>query len=422
MPRSTSIPAFFFATLCLALTIYLFNVIDGQENRNILLGAMLVEGMALSWLIWNFTQPQDAQEASPIPVPRSRPLEVIPVGPTPTPKPRPPYQHRPLQPTRPPARNGNPLPPPPVIPRRTVSLPEAPDLPLPQPGRSHTRPTEPAPVPNTPRPQRLPIKLDDLLPPAPPSTPNPSPAPPHPPRPQANPTPQGRPKRPRKFAHFSGDSANLPAKIALTELQLCCDILSLGYACAASDGPVSTDEDEHLQGWLWCVLENTSDKDASTLHQALVQTAEQCKARGKQKLEAITVLAESIRATGEKKLIQAAGELCGEIVAHDGRLDPGEYATLSTALKGLGVRNVKASKIADELLSADDEIAELLEELGIIPRTPVADRERKLSIEWSRQNARMQAVTDSAKREEMRRRMELIQRIRDLYREIDRHG
>jgi hypothetical protein len=34
----------------------------------------------------------------------------------------------------------------------------------------------------------------------------------------------------------------------------------------------------------------------------------------------------------------------------------------------------------------------------------------------------MQAVTDSGKREEMRRRMELIQRIRDLYREIDRHG
>lgn len=205
-------------------------------------------------------------------------------------------------------------------------------------------------------------------------------------------------------------------------MQLCCDILSLGYACAASDGPVSTDEDEHLQGWLWCVVENAADKDASTLHQALVQTSEQCKTRGKQKLEAITALAESIRATGEKKLIQAAGELCGEIVAHDGRLEPGEYATLSTALKGLGVRNVKASKIADELLSADDEIAELLEELDISPRTAVADRERKLSVEWSRQNARMQAVTDSAKREEMRRRMELIQRIRDLYREIDRHG
>jgi hypothetical protein len=34
----------------------------------------------------------------------------------------------------------------------------------------------------------------------------------------------------------------------------------------------------------------------------------------------------------------------------------------------------------------------------------------------------MQAVTDARKREEMRRRMELIQKIRDLYREIDRHG
>jgi hypothetical protein len=182
-------------------------------------------------------------------------------------------------------------------------------------------------------------------------------------------------------------------------LQLCCDILSLGYACASSDGPVSTDEDEHLQAWLWCVVENTTDKDAAAMHQALIQTSESC-----------------------KKLLQASGELCGEIVAHDGRLEPGEYATLSTALKGLGVRNIKAAKIADELLSGDDEIAELLEELDIETKTPSEERERKLSIEWSRQNARMQAVTDSGKREEMRRRMELIQRIRDLYREIDRHG
>jgi hypothetical protein len=158
------------------------------------------------------------------------------------------------------------------------------------------------------------------------------------------------------------------------------------------------------------------------MHQALIQAAESCKTRGKQKLEAVATLAESIRSTGEKKLIQASGELCGEIVAHDGRLEPGEYATLSTALKGLGVRNIKAAKIADELLSGDDEIAELLEELDIETKTPSEERERKLSIEWSRQNARMQAVTDSGKREEMRRRMELIQRIRDLYREIDRHG
>jgi tellurite resistance protein len=205
-------------------------------------------------------------------------------------------------------------------------------------------------------------------------------------------------------------------------LQLCCDILCLGYACAASDGPVSTEEDDHLQGWLWCVVENTSDQEATTIHQALVQASEQCKIRGKQKLEVVTKLGEAIRATGEKKLIQAAAELCGEIVAHDGRLEPGEYATLSTALKGLGVRNIKAAKIADELLSGDDEIAELLEELDIETKTPSEERERKLSIEWSRQNARMQAVTDSGKREEMRRRMELIQRIRDLYREIDRHG
>ena len=421
MARSTSIPAFFYATLCLGLTIYVFNVADDQQHRNILLGAMLAQGLAVSGLIWSVAQPEEARETAAIPIPRSRPLEVIPAGPTSTPKPRLPYQHRPLQPTRPPARSSNPLPPPPVIPRRTVSLPAAPDLPLPQPGRSHSRPPDPTPAPDSPRPQRLPIKLDDLLPPAPPSTQNPVPATPPPSRPQPNPTPQGRPKRPRKFANFTGDSGVLPAKITLTEMQLCCDILCLGYACAASDGPVSTEEDNHLQGWLWCVVENTSDHQAATIHQALTQASEQCKIRGKQKLESVTKLGESIRATGEKKFIQAAAELCGEIVAHDGRLEPGEFATLSHALSALGTKSIKASKIAKELLADDEEIKKMLSELGIHPRTPVDERERKLFVAWNRENGRMEAIKDTSMREAMRRRMGLLIRIRDLYRELDQH-
>lgn len=422
MPRSTSIPALFFATLCLGLTIYLFNVADNQQHRNILLGFMLGLGSAISWLIWSVAQPEEAEETATIPVPGSRPLEVIPAGPTPTPKPRPPYQHRPLQPTRPPARNSNPLPPPPAIPRRTVSLPASPDLPEPQPGRSNNRPPESVPHPSTPRPQGRPIRLGDLLPPAPPSSSSPPPIVPPPPRPHAAPNAQGRPKRPRKFASFSGESCQLPAKISLTEMQLCCDILCLGYACAASDGPVSTEEDDHLQGWLWCVVENTSDQEATTIHQALVQASEQCKIRGKQKLEVVTKLGEAIRATGEKKLIQAAAELCGEIVAHDGRLEPGEFATLSHALSALGTKSIKASKIAKELLNDDEEIKAMMAELGIHSRTSVEERERKLSIAWSKENARMQAITDATRREAMRLRMELIQRIRDLYRELDQHG
>lgn len=422
MPRSTSIPAFFFATLCLGLTIYLFNVADGQEHRNILLAAMLVEGLALSWLIWSVAQPPEVQDASAIPLPRSRPLEIIPAVPITTPKPRPHYQHRPLQPSRPPARSSNPLPSLPAIPRRTVTLPSAPELPEPQPGRSQNRAPEAVPRPNTPRPQGQPIRLGDLLPPAPSSSSNPAPVAPRPPRPEIVPTAQGRPKRPRKYARFSGNSSDLPAKISLTELQLCCDTLCLGYACAASDGPVSTEEDDHLQGWLWCVVENASDRDAATIHQAMVQTAEQCKARGKLKLEAVTKLGEAVRSTGEKKFIQAAAELCGEIVAHDGRLEPGELATLSHALNALGTKSVKASKIAKELLGDDEEINEMLAELGIHGRTSTEERERKLSVAWSKENARMQAITDAARREAMRLRMELIQRIRDLYRELDQHG
>ena len=50
------------------------------------------------------------------------------------------------------------------------------------------------------------------------------------------------------------------------------------------------------------------------------------------------------------------------------------------------------------------------------------DRERILSIAFDRENKRMQTVADSDKREKMRQKMKLIQRIRDLYRELDQHG
>lgn len=420
MPRSASIPASLLAFLSLSLTIYLFIIAEFQQDRNILLGFLAGEGIFVTWLAWSFSQSDDTAEPEPIPVPRARQPEVMPAGPTYAPQPRPPYQHRPLQPTRPPSRASDPLPSPSVSARRNVSLPPLPDLTPPQPGQSNTRiPTTTLPR-NTRKPLKPVIRLGDLLPPAPPKIPPPTI--PTTPRPQPTPSSQGRPKRPRKYAKFAGNSADLPTKIALSELKISCDILTLGYACASSDGPVTTEEDDHLQGWSWCVIDNTSDKDAEAFAQALNEAANLAKNKGKQRLEAITMLAESIRATGVKKLIQSAAELCGEIVEHDGRLQPGEFATLAAAFKGLGVKSTKATKIATQLLANDDEISEMLAELEIYPRTPTADRELKLSLAWSRENGRMQAVSDAGRREEMRHRMELIQKIRDIHREMDIHN
>jgi hypothetical protein len=170
---------------------------------------------------------------------------------------------------------------------------------------------------------------------------------------------------------------------------------------------------------MWCVIENTSKQDSHAFLQRLTEVADQSKMRGKQKLDTVTTLGEAIRGTGEKKLTQAAGALCGEVIELDGRLEPGEFATLSVAFKALGLRNTKAAKIAKELLSNDSDISDLKDELGVEGTTSKQDRERILSVAWNRENARMQSVTDSFKREEMRQRMKLIQRIRDLYRELD---
>jgi|GEM_PF-2884642 len=423
MTRSTSNLAcqILLALIPLGLTGFFFVNVQDVPSRNTLLIFLLAEALAVAWFCWRLTLPFPESERLPIHIPKTRPVEALPPIHNRPPLPRAPYSHRPLEPQRPPARTSDPIATAPKPTLRSPKLPPLPTLSIPQPGRTNTRTPEPTPRPATPKPIRQPIRLDDLLPPAPPkSTPTPTAAPT--PKPRPAPSSQSRPLRPAKYANFSEPSSYLPATIALGELNLCSDILSLGYACATSDGPVTSEEDTHLLSWMWCVIENTTITDAPAFLQKLTEVANQSKMQGKQKLDAVTGLGVAIRATGEKKLIQAAGALCGEIIELDGRLEPGEFATLSMALKALGLRNTKAAKIAEELLSNDSDISDLKEELGLDESTSRDDRERILSVAWNRENARMQAVTDSFRREEMRQRMKLIQKIRDLYRELDQHG
>ena len=423
MTRSTSNLAcqILLALIPLGLTGFFFVNVQDVPSRNALLIFLLAEVFALAWFCWRPTLLFPESERLPIHIPKTRPVEALPPIHNRPPLPRAPHSHRPLEPQRPPARTSDPIPTAPKPTLRSPKLPPLPTLSIPQPGRTNTRTPEPTPRPATPKPIRQPIRLDDLLPPAPPkSTPAPTASPA--PKPRPTPTSQSRPLRPAKYADFSGDSNDIPATIALTELNLCSDILSLGYACATSDGPVTSEEDTHLLSWMWCVIENTSKQDSHAFLQRLTEVANQSKMRGKQKLDAVTTLGEAIRKTGEKKLIQAAGALCGEVIELDERLEPGEFATLSVALKALGLRNTKAAKIADALLSNDSDISDLKEELELDESTSMDDRERILSIAFDRENKRMQTVADSDKREKMRQKMKLIQRIRDLYRELDQHG
>jgi hypothetical protein len=167
------------------------------------------------------------------------------------------------------------------------------------------------------------------------------------------------------------------------------------------------------------LIEKTSDNDSHSFAKALGDIQSQATMSGKKKLNIVSELANSIRETGEKRFIQCAGYLCTEVIAWDDRLELGEFSTLSTALKHLAIRNIKAQKIAEELLFNDDEISELKDELGIDAYTTSTERESIISCEWSKLNGRMNVIKDSDQRNEMKRRMLLIQKIRDLYREIE---
>ena len=89
MPRSASIAAGLLGLLSLALTLYLFNSAELPQDRNILLGFLIGEGIYFTWLVWSFAQPEETTEPDPIPLPRARQPEVIPTVPTYAPLPRP---------------------------------------------------------------------------------------------------------------------------------------------------------------------------------------------------------------------------------------------------------------------------------------------------------------------------------------------
>ena len=419
MPRAVShiLGPICLALIPLGLTGFLFFTTEEADSRSTLLIFLLTEVAGLAWLTWQLTLSPSPHRPEPIRTPLARPSsESLPPIPNLPPRLRPVYIHRALQPSRPPQRCSDPIPaiskPTPSLPR----LPPLPDLTPPQPGRSNTRTPEPTPRPATPKPIRPPIRLDDLLP-ASSTVPKPVPVPP--PSPQPAPAQTTRPKRPKRFASFNHASANIPSNLNMVELKICSEILSLGYACAASDGPVTSEEDNHLLGWMWCFIENTVTPAALAFQQGLTEVSDKSKMQGKQRLTVIESLGKSIRASGDKKLIQAAAALCTEIIELDQKLELGEFATLATALQALGQRPIKATKIAQSLLRGDEKIENLSKELGINESTPKEKRELIISREAYRCNQRASTIKDHQARKEMLEKMNLILKIGDLYRELE---
>jgi hypothetical protein len=383
---------------------------ESPSDSNILRLSLTIQIGFFIFKLFQLLRFKGNSESQPLPnTPKTKPYKLPKFGPINT---RAPYIHQPTEPKRRSLKRAQALNISGTKTQRQVILPTLPSLRVPSSGRSNTRTPEPVHTP-APKPKPRGINIRDVSPPNTSNT-QPSPKPP-----EVKPTSGPRVKCPKKYSNFKEKSSELPAKISLSDLQVCSDILTLGYYCAASDGSISSQEDDYLKAWAWCVIEKTSDSDSHLFHKALSDIQSRAINDGKKKLNVISELADRIRGTGEKKFIQCAGYLCTEVVECDGRLELGEFPTLSTALKHLGIRNIKAQEIAEELLFNDDEISELKSELDIDEYTTTSERESILSREWSKLNGRMNAVRDISLLEEMKRRMGLIQKIRDLYREIE---
>ena len=410
MSRSTYISLGSIMLIGIVVNAILLIKAESPSDSNILRLSLIIQIGFFIFKLFQLLRSKGNSESQPIPnTPKTKPYKLPKFGPINT---RAPYIHQPTEPKRRPLKRAQALNISGTKTQRQVILPTLPSLRVPSSGRSNTRTPEPVHTP-APKPKPRGINIGDVLPP------NTSNSRSNPKPPEVKPTSGPRVKCPKKYSNFKEKSSDLPTKISLSDLQVCSDILTLGYYCAASDGSISSQEDDHLKSWLWCVIDKTSDSDSHLFHKTLSDIQSQAIMNGKKKLVVIADLADRIRGTGEKKFIQCAGHLCTEVVECDGRLEPGEFSTLSTALKHLGIRNIKAQEIAEELLFNDDEISELKDELGIDEYTTSSERESILSHEWSKLNGRTNVITDPDQRVEMQRRMLLIQKIRDLYREIE---
>lgn len=410
MSRSTYITLGSIMLISIGVNAMLLVKAENPTDSNILRFALIVQFGFFIFKLFQFLRSQGNTENQSSPaLPKTKPYKLPKFGPT---NKRNPYNHQPTEPKRPPLRRAQALNTTSTRTHRQVILPVLPTLTVPLSGRPNTRIPEPVQT-AAPKPKPRGISINDVLPP---NTPT---ARPQPKQPEVKPLNGPRIKCPKKYAGFNEKSSELPAKISLNDLEICTDILTLGYYCAASDGSINTGEDEYLKGWSWCVIENTSDIDSHSFFKALCDIQSLAIMKGKKKLDVVAELADRIRKTGEKKFIQCAGYLCTEVVERDDRLEPGEFSTLSTALKHLGIRNIKAEEIAKGLMFNDDEISELKSELDIDQYTTSSERESILSHEWSKLNGRMNVIRDADIRQEMKRRMLLIQKIRDLYREIE---
>jgi hypothetical protein len=240
------------------------------------------------------------------PTPKTRPYKLPKFSPINKPTP---YFHQSTKPKRLPQRSARVLNTGSTRTQRQIILPALPKLIVPSSNHSSNRIPVPIVIPTL-KPSRKKTSINDLVPPRPQSSiPQTKP-------PEIKPLVNGtRVMCPKKYLNFSAKSSELPAKISINYLNMCSDILTLGYYCAASDqGSVTTQEDDYLKSWSWCVYEKTSDIDFKSFYETLSDTQVRAVMQGRQKLDVLSKLAERIRKTGEKKFIQSAGHLCSEII------------------------------------------------------------------------------------------------------------
>lgn len=195
--------------------------------------------------------------------------------------------------------------------------------------------------------------------------------------------------------------------------------IGLAVAVAMADGVLDDREGETIQAWMRRYLAGIRGPDHDRLKGEFNAALESFFSEAEVGQLSLSAIAEKIKALDDRASQYEAIELCYNVMAADGHIDPEELSTIKSIADALGLDPAEVQRIHDSkiTLSAATLSVGATDEsfLGIDPDWDLAKKRRHLTQEFQKWNNRLNTLPAGPERDKAQSMLDRIGTLRDQY-------
>ncbi|MBI1233034.1 MAG: hypothetical protein GC208_00835 [Alphaproteobacteria bacterium] len=195
--------------------------------------------------------------------------------------------------------------------------------------------------------------------------------------------------------------------------------IGLAVAVAMADGSLDDREGETIQAWMRRYLAGIRGPEHDRLKGEFNAALESFFADAEAGQVSLSAIAEKIKALDDRASQYEAIELCYNVMAADGHIDPEELSTIKSIADALGLDPAEVQRIHDSkiTLSAATLSVGATDEslLGIDPDWDLAKKRRHLTQEFQKWNNRLNTLPAGPERDKAQSMLDRIGNLRDRY-------